>query len=149
MQLREALHQGQADAHSALRAVEAVVRLREEVEDPGQRVRRDADPAVRHAYGHGPLLAREHDLYASAWRRVFDRVAQQVVEDLLQAHCVADHDDRHVFGRQREMELPLPGLDARLRHDPVQKRHNVDRLTLERDLSARDARHVEQIVHQP
>jgi hypothetical protein len=149
MQLRQTAHQGQSYPHAALGAVEAGLGLREQVEDARQRVRRYAHTAVQHAHGHCLALAPDGHFDATPPRCVLQRIAQQIVEDLLESHGVAGHDDRLMLRRQREVQLPLACLGAGLRDEALEQRGEVDGLALQRDLATRDARHVQQIVDQP
>ena len=111
MQLGQAAHQGQPDAEAAVRAVEVALALHERLEYAADQVRRHAGAVVgdgeyrlvallRHAHGDG-----------SARGSVFEGVADEVGDDLLDAGEVRVHPDRrqlapHVVATQSARPPP-------------------------------------------
>src|SRR5436190_673419 len=82
------MHEGQANAETALLALDRAAALHEEIEHVRQQIARDADAGVSYA-DHGlPIVLPHRHLDASAFGRVLQRVAEQVVDDLVQAHLV-------------------------------------------------------------
>ena len=112
------LHQREADAQAAARAVDGVVRLHEQIEDLRQHLRRDADALVDHAH-HGivAFAADEHAHRALALREL-ERVRQQVADDLLEAHGIAVHP--HGLGHQ--VDAPMIGSCPRRWSPPTTSR---------------------------
>jgi len=80
--LHDALHQCQADAEAALRAIERARTLREELEDVWQQVRSDTHAGIADTQqNHLPLrLGFEPDV--TALRGVLRRVDEQIREHL-------------------------------------------------------------------
>ena len=111
------LHQRLADRQPQAQAAELprdrAFRLLEGVEDPRQRLRLDADPAVVHLDDHVLLVRPAADAHAAAVRRELDRVLQEVPEDLLEPGRVG----LDPVGRGRPQvhaEVQPPGLDVGL-----------------------------------
>src|SRR5437773_1262052 len=88
-----------------------IVQLLERLEQARQVLRADADPRVRHPHAHGFRLGLHADEHP-ALRREFDRVRQQIEEDLL--HLGAVRDEPRQLERYILLELEL--LAARERH---------------------------------
>ena len=142
-------HQREPDAEPAVGAVEGAVDLGEEVEDVAQHLRRNADPVVAHRDHRLVLLGMELEPDAPAFRGVLGGVVEEVADHLGQAGGVALHLER--ARRQRHHQLLAARVDQRPRGLDRARDHRgeVDRLALQRDLAARDARDVEQVVDQP
>ena len=144
----EAPHHREPDAQSALSAVQGAPLLHEEVEDVRQGLWRDADPRVSHADQHLRALDRGRDGDLPPRLGVLRRVGQQIRDRLGEATPIGDH--RHPLRGGRERQVLEPLFQQRARHldrldDDVS---HLDALLPELDLPARDARNVEEIVHQ-
>ena len=89
VKLHEPLHDGEADAQSALHSRVASVGLGEEVEHAGQHLRRDAHAIVPHPEYRLLALTPRHHLDPPARLRVLRGVRDEVDHDLLQPAGVA------------------------------------------------------------
>ena len=89
MQLDEASDERQADPQAALRPIQRLVGLHEEVEDVLLHLRRDADAGVADPQHGLVVLAGQADRDPAARLGVLGGVVQQVRDDLLQAGRVA------------------------------------------------------------
>ena len=145
MQLGEALHHRQADAESAAPADRARLALHEELEDPGQDVARDTDAGIAHTQDAVTALARHADLDGAARRRVFDRVVEQVHDDLLQSHRIGIDPD--LVGVERD--AVTAGAARQRRQAAAHGLRELHRLRIEADLAGGDAVDLEQIFHHP
>ena len=148
VQMNELARQRQADAQAGVAALEALVGLLEEIEDPVLHRRVDADAGVAHGHLDARRLDLGLDVDAAARRRVAAGVVEQVREHLQQPRRVADHRARHVGPAARELQAPrrrrrLGELDRR-----AQQRDQLDVLHVQRELAGGDARDVEQVVDQ-
>src|SRR5215470_10847109 len=147
MQVNQALNQRQPHAEAALHPIFAA-HLGEQLEDLLDILGQDADAGVAHPqYG---LLARagEPELNAPAGLGVFGRVVQQIGEYLGQAGKVALHVQR--FSGRFDVELVAQRVDERTAclHSCEHRLGEIERLQLQLDSAASDARHVEQIIHE-
>ena len=155
MQEHDLAHQREPDAEAALLAIGRMVGLGEEIEHLRQHVRVDADAGVGDADDRltgavavvpGPV---DRELDPPAVAGVLDRVGEQVADHLGEPDRVADGDQRTVG--QHALE-PLPPLGGE-RPGGLQRAPDdvgeVDPLGAQRDLAARDARDVEEIVDEP
>src|SRR6185436_19030911 len=88
VQLRNPLYQRQADPQPALRAIETALALHEQVEDPRQQLRLEAEPRIAHAEHSLARLAAHAHLDAAGRRRVLDRIGQQICEHLIDARRI-------------------------------------------------------------
>ena len=148
VQLDEAAHQRQAQPQAALRAVRGALGLGKQVKHAGLQLRFDADAVILHMHGHLPILQLHGDLELATVRGVFGRVIEQVGQHLHQPVFVADH--LRQSGREHDIE-PVPArLDQRARLFDGMGDHGIHvlRHAVQRDLAARDARDIEQVVHQ-
>src|SRR6188768_3117488 len=110
MQLRETGRDGQSQAQAAKATLAAdllVVTLGKGIEDLGQLGLGQADPGVAYLdlqdVGPGGIKPRGDGDLASRWREL-QGVAQQIPENLLQAHLVAMHERTGCFPPGRESE---------------------------------------------
>ena len=83
----------------------AAVRLSETVEDIREQVRLDPLPIVADRDAGLALFAIQHDVYASALGREFDRIGQQIPNDLLNADFVANRGARARVNGSRHGDL--------------------------------------------
>ncbi|KAF1858502.1 hypothetical protein Lal_00015019 [Lupinus albus] len=147
VQFDELAHEGEAQAQAALRAVERARGLREQVEHDGQQVGADAVAVVAHGEEGLAVGGVQFHLDVAALRRVLGRVGEQVRDHLHEARVVAVH--RHGHVGQPHVEAVAARVDERadlfggFRDDAAQ----VGRLLGHGDEPARDARHVQQVVH--
>jgi hypothetical protein len=148
VEVHEALHHGEAQAHATLGAIEAAIDLGEELEHAVEHLARNADAAVPNAQKGVIAIAVNVDAHRAALLGVLDGVADQVADDLLEAHPVATNElQRLDIGRVVE-RLALRGRVVRVEAVSDDLRE-VDGLGVEDDLAVGDARDVEQIVDQP
>ena len=97
--LDQPLDQREADAESPVRAARAFFLLPEHVEHKRQELRCDALARVADADHAAIAVSRERDGDRAAGWREFQRVEQDVPEDLLQAIAVGIHAERARRGR--------------------------------------------------
>ena len=147
VQIGQAAHERQADAHSSLRPIRLAVPLDEEIEDPGHQLRGNTDAGVLDPEDAlVSLRSRDHPDAASR-RRVLERVQEQVHDDLLQPCRVG------VDPGRLQLHLELVALQPLRCIQRSEARRNaideVHRSSLKRDLARGDPGHVEQIVHHP
>src|SRR5262249_11262186 len=133
------------EAQPAVASRAARVGLPEALEDEREEVRRDAFARVLHDDDElVPLVLAAYPDRA-ARRRELDRIRQQVAQHLLQALGIAEGDPAMDDARV-EPDVPRRSdrseLVARLAH----RRGDVERARVERELSADDAGHVQQVV---
>ena len=149
MSLDEVAHDGQADAEPALRAIDRLPLLDEQIEDVRQHLGRDANAGVTHAQDHFMVDGLAADGNVPSRRGVLGGVGEQVRNHLAEPRDVGIHQQaasRHL-DRQRVISL----LEQRARHfDGLRDDfRNLDEIGFQFDLAARDPRHVEKIVDQP
>ena len=147
--LDQSLHQRQADAESALGALQGTVHLREHVEDAGQHLCRNADAGVLDPDQHMVALPLGGHPNATALVHVLGSVVQQVRQHLRQPGRVRFELDRLWWDRDREFVAPFlderaAGFDGAIHH-----RRQLDPLLAEFDLASGDAGHVQQVIDQP
>ena len=144
------MNERQADAQPAFGAVERTVELGEQVEDARQHLRGDADAGVADAEDRLVALALHRQgrsarpsgvYFAALLRRLASICASR-------AGSAATHSGAR---RQGDRQLVPPFVDQRpARFDGAgHGRRHVDRFGFQLHLAAGDARHVEQVVHQP
>ena len=148
MESGQALHEGEADAHAALGAIDGAGRLEEEIEHARQHLGADADPGVLHSEHGLVALSLQTDRDATAGIRVLDRVAEQVRDDLLESQRIAGDDHRR-GGEHVEIDPVKARRLAELQRDPLQQIVQIHRLLPDGDLAPGHARHVEQVVDEP
>ncbi len=94
MQLNEHADKGKTDPKPPVRAIDRAVDLGEQIEDPGQHLRRDPDSCIADSNDDLASGTARADRDATALIGVFGGVVQQIGEDLLQPSQIA-------FQRQR------------------------------------------------
>ena len=149
MQPDQPLHQGEPHAEPPLRAVQRLLALLEEIERRTQQVRVHADAIVLHRDEHLAILAARAHGHLSAFVSVLGRVVQQVLHHLRQARLIGQHRERLTLGEVDGQRVaaglhPLQRAVHRRAHHPA----HIERLPVERNGGARDARYVEEIVDQ-
>src|SRR6185369_17560175 len=92
MQLDEPLRDREPDAEAALRAIERLIALHEQIEDVRQDLRIDADALIAHANLHDALDPRQTDLNAPLVRRELRCIRQQVADHLREPVRIAVDD---------------------------------------------------------
>ena len=144
VELDQPPRQREADTEATLGPVARAFALHEQVEGALQQLRGHADAAVEHLDHDLSLDSLHRHMHAPAGRRVLERVADQVADDLLDARGVAvDHqrldDTGHVVGGE------LAGLTQ---HGDMgaDRLADVQRLPLEVDLSGDHATDLQQVV---
>ena len=150
MQAHQAAHQRQPDAEPPDASIQGLPPLHEEVEDPGQQVGRNAAAVVPHldVEVRGGVPGAHRDV--ATGRRVLGRVGQEIREDLREPGLVAVEHQRssrrllhhEVVAAQLQ---PMAGDVDRLRQRVVE----IEPLPAQLENATRDARDVQQIVHQP
>src|SRR4029434_1342604 len=113
VQLDEVADQRQSDAKPSGRALDAIVRLDEHVEDLGQHARFDADAAVFDAARHRLVFPCGGQGNAATAGRVLGGVVEQVGDDLCEARRVGV--ERQRFRRGLQCEFVCVRGDATLR----------------------------------
>src|SRR6185437_1892179 len=146
MQLDQPLGERQSDSEPAVGTLVRPVELCEWLEDVLQHFRRNAHAVVANAHDRLTIFRAQPDLDLSSRWRVFDRVVKDVRDDLSESDAIS----ADVYGdvRRREGDLVscrLRGLPMGI-DDALQEFRELDRLRLQADTAARDARHVEKIV---
>src|SRR6266403_50087 len=149
VQLDEALHEREADAHSTRSTVERAGCLNEQVEDPRQHLRADPHAGILHPEHRLAGSRLDAHLDPSARVGVLHGIGEKIRDDLLQAQQVAAHHHRSFAQRVDDLHAldlrgPLEPLDR-----PVHHGTEVDAFLLQGDLAAGHPRYVQQIVHQP
>ena len=136
MHLDQLLHQRQADAEAALRALEAAVDLGEHVEHPRQHGRRNAEARVLHRHHRLAGLAPGAEDDPAALGRVLRGVVEQVGDHLHQPGRIGAHGQR-LGRRQPQAQLLTPRLDQRPAglDRVLQHRQHVDPVRPELDLA--------------
>ena len=144
----EAARQGQPDAEPALDATIGPVDLGEHVEHRRELALGNADAVVANGDPDAVVSSRDREPDVATVVRVLGRVGEKVREHLGQPHRVSRNRDG--LGRKIDGQLVLgaldggpAGLDSR-----ADDEREVQGLSLHVDDAARDARHLEQIVHQ-
>ena len=149
VQRDEAAHEREAEPEPALAPVERGRRLRERLEDPVEQVGRDAHAGVGDAQQRDAVAPRDRDGDRPASGGVLHRVRDEVPDHLLEPHRVPVHQD----GVRRIHDVEVDPRALRLRGErldrPLDRDAEIDDPALERDLAGLDARHLEEIVHQP
>ena len=106
VQPRQLADHGQPDAQPALAARRRAGRLLEHAEQPRQLLRLDAAAGVAHLEHAVAALGMQPCRHLAAAGRELERVAEQVPDDLLDAHRVGL--DHHRLGRQVGGERHMP-----------------------------------------
>ena len=146
--LDQVAHDRQSDAKPALRSVERLPFLDEQIEDARQHLRRDADPGVAHGQHDVVVDARRANGHHAVRRRVLGRVGQEIRDHLAQARRVAV--DAKAVPRHVHSQRVVALLEQRAGHLDRFRDHlgHLDDLGLQLDAAAGDAGDVEQVVHQ-
>ncbi|OEZ97262.1 hypothetical protein DUPY_36360 [Duganella phyllosphaerae] len=150
MQHRDAFHQCQSQPQAALGAVGRALGLGKQVEHARQQFGRHADAVI--GDGERDLAAvvagfqRQH--HFATLRRVLGGVVEQVGQRLHQPGPVAAH--VQLAGRQAQHQRVMACFEQgpRLFDGAVDDGHQLQVVLLELHQPTRDARDVEQIVHQ-
>lgn len=148
MHLGESARQREPDAQPALPAIARAFSPREHLEHLGQHLGRDAHARVADGNRRRIALVPDADHDIAAIIRVLGRVAEQIGENLRQAHGVALDPQR--FVRLRHAQPVAAGANRRLRrldriaHDLG----HAQTLLAQRECAAADARNFEQVVNQ-
>ncbi len=123
----ERAHDAEPEAHPALGAIERALRLSEGLEDAAEGVRVDAHARVGDAQdGLAVIGARlDADRDPPARGRVLERVREQVVDDLLEAHAIAEHEDGSARGFEEELEAAFVARAAALLYEAEAHRAEV------------------------
>src|SRR6185437_12040258 len=149
MQLQHAAHEGQADPESPARTRQRAVDLREQIEDPLELLRCQADTVVTHAQDGLVILLRDLQCNVAAVLSVFGGVLDEVRDDLFQPNRIAV--DPHGSIGQGEYQIVMVLSDAtsarlgRMARDVSQ----IQRFALELNVTTTDARDVEELIDEP
>ena len=148
VQMHERPGDSETQAQSSARAVDCLPLLNICVEHGVEQFRRDTKPFVPHPELETAIRMTRADEDAGFSITVFRGIREQVGDDLRQAFPVAvdrKAGRRHIdcqhmpsLLQQRARDLDGPGNDFR----------QLDRLAIERELSSRDPRDVQQVVHE-
>ncbi len=146
MQRRKRSHQRQPQPEAPLGAVGAARALHEHLEHLRQEGRVDAFSVVAYAEDDFVAIARGRHFGASPLGCVACGVGEEVVDDLGEADLVRVH--REPLGGDGQVKLEPPLLDERPCCLDRLRDHTreLERNSRERDLSARHARDVEQVI---
>ena len=149
VEIRDLLHQGQADPRPPVPPGGGVVHLREAVEDGAQPVVRDADPAVLDLDpGTAVVQAVEADLDPATDRGELHGVGQQVQHHPLEllrvqvdvgGRLAHHHADRHVLAVRQ---------GGHVGHDGAQEGRQVHRLRIQLEVGVLELGQVEHVVDQ-
>ena len=148
VQFDEFLHQGESDAHAAIRAVASSAGLHKQIKDAVQHVGWNAVAGVADAE-HDVLsfgLHRKPDL--AAGRRVFHGVVQQVDLDLLESYEISV--DKQWSGFHVDQELLIATVDLRS-YDFHRRLHGFPQIAefqTHIDFAEHDPRDVQQVIQQ-
>ena len=150
MHLHQALDQRQAKPQATLAAIQGCVGLHEGLEQPAEQRRLDANSAVDDPQD-GVSLRRGSlgaDPDPPAGRGELGRILQQVSHHLGETLDVAPH--RQGPRREGSFDYDCPTLEqgAMVFHRATNQIVQFERTALQLNLVARDARDVEQVVHQ-
>ena len=154
VQIDERLGNREAEPEPAEGLRDGAAALLERIENPRQRLGRDADAGIGHAdLKRRRAVVRHHprgDGDAAAFRGELERVLQQVPEDLRQPRGIGADDHRAA----REVALPRQLFAAEVAfarglQRVLEQRREVDALQPQLQLAARDAGEVEQVVDEP
>lgn len=88
MHLDQPLYECQPDSKAALRPIQIMVGLREEVEHAGQHLRRNSDTGIAYTEHHFRLLELYQHLDPAGWRSELRRVMHKVIDYLLQTRGI-------------------------------------------------------------
>src|SRR5579862_8882062 len=146
MQFDQRLDDRQAYSQPTMTARSRGIRLPEALEHKRQKLGDDADTRVFYYDLNMRIDSLEDDLDPSAARSEFDRVAQQVPENLLQAVRIAAHQADPGVKKGTDADVlalsgSTHGLDGIVDH-----LMQTDGLYFEVDLAGDDATHVQQIA---
>src|SRR2546423_8446214 len=94
MQLDEMPHDGETQADTRLTRTSC--RLPESLEDVRQELGLDARSGVAHFHAEAMLYGVQHDRHVPARRREFNRVREEVPDDLFQTTGIALHQQRPI-----------------------------------------------------
>ena len=149
MQFDEPAHESQANAQSPLRAIEAPIDLREELEDVGKQFRRNANARIANLDDDAIVRDRRGERDLPAGLGILRGVVQEVRENLSEPDAIGFEHNR--LGRQFDGEGQLRFLDVRAAdvERGIEDVLQSDRFGIEAELAGCDARDFEQIVHEP
>src|SRR6185369_15789527 len=109
MQLDDALHERQPDSQTALGALERLIRLREQIKHPGQKVRRNTYAVVAHAQLDTAASCLSTHVDVPSLGSVFGSVVENIGEHLDEACQVSEDADRLFW--HRDGETVTSGID--------------------------------------
>ena len=149
MQRHQAANERKADTQPALGPAVGARHLGEHVEHRREVFAVDADAVVAHTDEGGVARVAQPQLDGAAGIGVLRRVVEQVGEHLREPHGVAAHGQRLVA--HLDVEAVLRRFDDRPAglHRGGHDLRQIHRFVLHFDEPARDARYLEQIVHEP
>ena len=149
-QIHDAAHDGKAQARAAKASRGAHVRLREGLEDAFKPIRSDADAGVVHFDPQPQALGIGHASNPDADTPPLgelDRIAEQVRQDLTQAHGISAHATRYArLHLQRDAQSFRARALGEQRHDILNHVVQVEVERLELELVRLDLREVQDLV---
>ena len=146
MHLGQTPRERQTDAEASLGAIQRPFGLLEGFEDRRQQLPWNSGAGIADAENDFRFFARRRDEDLPALARVFRRIDDEVGQHLGNAREISLEPQR--LGGQRHDERVLEGIERGSARFDRRGDHarDVDRLDLELDLAAGDARYIEQIV---
>src|SRR5215831_1838572 len=138
-------HDGQPEA----RAAALPVRLTVGVEDVWQRVGRDADPRILDLQLELRARVDHAGDDAAAGRGEADRVGAEVHDDLMQTLEVAGVREARSDALALERHGGLRGQRVKLLDGPIDQLREIERAPFELDQPGLQARHLEDLIHEP
>src|SRR5262245_45887186 len=146
--LHQALHNGQAQAQSAVLSGNAAIGLAKPIEDKRQEFWRDSDAGVDHLDFGSSAEILEANFHDAPRRGELDGVLRQIPDHLLKPVGIKQE---HMYGRV-EILLQTHPFCLRLRAYRFDRRVDdggeVGRLNITREIASDDGRDIEQVVNQ-
>jgi hypothetical protein len=141
--------QRQPQPEPALRARQGPLALDERLEDLRQERRGDPYPCVAHGDGGAITVGAEREGDLAAAGRELGRVVEQVADHLRDPRDVDVRQHPGVGERRPEGDPAFVHQESEVLRGPGHHLAQVDGRAPQLDLSASDARHVEQVVDDP
>src|SRR5687768_2237907 len=118
----------------------------EALEYLAQLIGRDADAAVADSRDERVALIVDRDRDVAPFRRILDRVLEQIAEDLLEAIAIAGDDPAEI--RNADVEAAVADRGVMAMHDVAHELRPGNRVAANLEPSGLDARHIEQLEDQ-
>jgi hypothetical protein len=148
VQRDQAARETEADAETFFGSLFGAGALRKHVENVWKLLGADADARVPHAHHDIRLVTFDRQPDAPAARRELRRIAEKIPEHLCEPRRIGFH--LHPLGRQHDRQRLARGLEQRSTrvHRVGDHGRDAHAFLVQIDLVLRDARDVEQVVHE-